>query len=500
MMRGARAETRSKGNQATLQYPNPSARLVERGRGLVRDRRASAKTLARLRRLRWGLMACDAVALVGTLLALRVAQVGLEAISADLLLVLMIAPIVWISVFRSFGLYSQWQMAPWSELARLAGASALGVALLMVATPWWDGLASRSSLVLAWMFTVSLELLVRSFFRREVKLFTKNGGLAMRTLVVGTDAEARRLRGTLSAQGERLAPVGYVSDGRDPGVADGSPALGTLDDLDAVIRRNHIDCVLLGSTAISRTDVLQVSRACRQAHVEMRVWTNLPAVLSPRLSIQTIDDTAALAVTPFRLFGPSAALKRSFDLVVASLGLLATLPFLTIVALAIKLTSRGSVLFRQTRVTKDGRPFTMYKFRTMVRDHEQALAGRVVDLTEPFFKMKDDPRLTRVAPLLRRLSLDELPQLFNVLRGDMSIVGPRPLPVEQVAANLELLSSRHEVRCGITGWWQISGRSEIDSEEALLLDLFYIENWSIGLDIYILLRTFGAVLARKGAW
>jgi exopolysaccharide biosynthesis polyprenyl glycosylphosphotransferase len=500
MMKGAGAEARSKGNQATLQYPNPPVRLVDRGRGLVRDRRASAKTLTKLRSVRFGLGVCDAVAVVGTLTALRLAQVGPEAIGADLLLALTIALPVWMTVFRSFGLYRDWQVAPWGEFSRLLGATALGVTILMFATPWWSGLVSRSALILAWLFALILELLARGFFHQEIRRVIKNGGLAMRTVVVGTNAEARRLSGALSANGDSFAPVGYVTEGQNGAVDDGLPALGTLEDLEEIIGRNDIECVFLTSTALARTDVLRVSRACRQAHVELRVWANIPGILSPRLAIQEINDGATLALTPVRLTGVAAALKRSFDLVVASLGLLATLPFLTIAACAIRLTSRGPVLFRQTRVTKDGRPFTMYKFRTMVRDPEQALAGKVVDLTEPFFKLKDDPRLTRVAPMLRRLSLDELPQLFNVLRGDMSIVGPRPLPVEQVEANPELLGPRQEVRSGITGWWQISGRSEMDSEEALRLDLFYIENWSIGLDIYTLLRTFGAVLARKGAW
>ena len=126
--------------------------------------------------------------------------------------------------------------------------------------------------------------------------------------------------------------------------------------------------------------------------------------------------------------------------------------------------------------------------------------GPFLDLTKPFFKMTDDPRLTKIGGLLRSLSLDELPQLWNVIRGDMSLVGPRPLPVEQVTANPDLLEPRHEVRAGLTGWWQIDGRNEIESEEALRMDLFYIENWSLMLDLYILLKTIGVVVTRRGAY
>jgi lipopolysaccharide/colanic/teichoic acid biosynthesis glycosyltransferase len=169
-------------------------------------------------------------------------------------------------------------------------------------------------------------------------------------------------------------------------------------------------------------------------------------------------------------------------------------------AFAIRLTSSGPIFFTQLRVTKNGDVFPMYKFRTMVTNHERALEGKAIDLTQPFFKLEDDPRLTRVGRVLRSLSLDELPQLWNVLRGDMSIVGPRPLPVEQVDANQEFLSPRHEVSGGITGLWQISGRSDLDSDEALRIDRYYIENWSLALDVYILLKTIGAVLTRRGAW
>ena len=186
-------------------------------------------------------------------------------------------------------------------------------------------------------------------------------------------------------------------------------------------------------------------------------------------------------------------MKRIIDLAVASVALLLSLPLWPVIALAIRLDSRGPVLFHQDRVTKDGRIFRMHKFRTM------RPADPAFDTTRPFFKLDSDPRLTRVGALLRRLSLDELPQLWNVLRGEMSIVGPRPLPADQVAANSDVLTPRQAVPAGMTGWWQINGRSRVTADEALRLDLFYIENWSPTLDLYILFKTFGAVVKREGA-
>jgi lipopolysaccharide/colanic/teichoic acid biosynthesis glycosyltransferase len=234
----------------------------------------------------------------------------------------------------------------------------------------------------------------------------------------------------------------------------------------------------------------------------MHVTANLPDILTTRLTLQQIAHTMAVSVRPVRLTGTEATIKRAFDLCAGTILLVVAAPFMALIALAIVLSSRGPALYRQERVTKGGRVFTMYKFRTMVGHSDSLLVEMRVDPTMPFFKGlgKDDPRLTRVGRMLRRLSLDELPQLINVVRGDMSLVGPRPLPTDQVAANLGLLGARHEVRSGLTGWWQIGGRSDLSAEEAVKMDLFYIENWSLTLDLYILLKTLSALVKGRGAY
>jgi exopolysaccharide biosynthesis polyprenyl glycosylphosphotransferase len=201
-----------------------------------------------------------------------------------------------------------------------------------------------------------------------------------------------------------------------------------------------------------------------------------------------------------RFTATQAALKRSFDLIVAVPALIVLLPLMAVIAVAVRSTSSGPVIFRQRRMTKNGRVFTMLKFRTMVADADRAPHSKVADLTEPFFKMREDPRLTRIGYVLRKFSLDELPQLWNVVRGDMSLVGPRPLRIEQIEADPELLEPRHEVKAGMTGWWQINGRSDVELKDAVRLDLFYIDNWSLSLDLYILLKTVGVILLGKGAY
>jgi lipopolysaccharide/colanic/teichoic acid biosynthesis glycosyltransferase len=208
----------------------------------------------------------------------------------------------------------------------------------------------------------------------------------------------------------------------------------------------------------------------------------------------------ALTLKPAGLSARQRVVKRTLDLVLAGLGLIVTLPILLATALAIRVTSGGPVLFTQERVTEGNRTFRMYKFRTMANPSDRHTEARAVDRSVPFFKHTGDVHVTPLGKSLRKWSLDELPQLLNVLIGDMSLVGPRPLPAEQVSANIELLGPRHEVRAGITGWWQIHGRSELEPEEAIRLDHFYIENWSPSLDVYILLRTAGALLTRRGAY
>jgi exopolysaccharide biosynthesis polyprenyl glycosylphosphotransferase len=317
----------------------------------------------------------------------------------------------------------------------------------------------------------------------------------LRTLIIGSTGEAIRLAQTLAAPGSGFLPLGYVQPyGRDE--AGGAlPVLGGIDQLHELIVEQSVDCLFVASTLVESDALEVVSQAGRRQGVQVLVSANMNHVLSSRLALQQVGSVIALALRPVRLTGTQAAAKRAFDLVVGGLGLVITLPVWLAAAAAIRLSSAGPVFFHQERVTKGGRTFRMYKFRTMRPD----LAANA-DTTAPFFKVDQDPRITRVGHLLRKWSLDELPQLWNVLRGEMSLVGPRPLPTEQVAANLQLLGPRHEVPAGMTGWWQINGRSDVAPTQAVRLDAFYIENWSLTFDFYIVLKTMSTVLERKGAY
>jgi exopolysaccharide biosynthesis polyprenyl glycosylphosphotransferase len=476
----------------------PERAAGEASDGLIPGEKGPS-SLRMLRRMGVVLLAIDAACAMVAVLTLDSLTGGVKN-HPHVPAALVVSSLAWIGLFHMFGMYRVKHMSAWDEFQGTLSAGALGLLLLIVVAVWRNMPLTPAALALTALVVLTLELLGRRGFRWRLDLMERRGQFLLRTALIGANGEATRLAHTLGRTGRGFAPVGYVAVGATTPKGDGLPVIGDIDALEDVIRRHRIECVLVAGSAASSEDLLKVARACRRTGVEVKVSANLPDALCSRMSVQRIGDFAALTLKPVRLTGFQAVLKRSFDLAGASLALVLAFPFMLAVVVAIRLTSEGPVLFRQTRVTKDGRPFTMYKFRTMVEDTHRALDGAVIDLTQPFFKLKDDPRLTGIGRWLRRLSLDELPQLWNVILGDMSLVGPRPLPVEQVEANADFLAPRHEVRAGITGWWQISGRSDLETEDALRQDVFYIENWSFSLDVYILLRTLGTVVGTKGAW
>ncbi len=407
---------------------------------------------------------------------------------------------LWVALFHAFSLYGPQRLAAAEEFRRIIGATSLGLVLLALVGYWSQHSLLRLGVGLSWLLALFLELLTRRAWRWYQHRLKVDGRLALRTLVVGTNKDASRLAATLRQPGSGFSPIGYV---RVAGQPAGGPVqrpygvLGELRQLRSLIRDQFADCLFITSTDVSAEDISEVAQVARQEGVEVRLSAGIADTLTSRLALQQIGPVIALSVRPVRLAGAQALGKRAFDLAAASIGLLLTLPVWIVAAAAIRLTSPGPVLFHQQRVTKGGRHFRMHKFRTM---RELPSGGGRMDVSSPFFKLGDDPRVTTIGKYLRRFSLDELPQLLNILEGEMSLVGPRPLPAEQVAANRELLGPRLEVPAGMTGWWQINGRSEVTPEEALQLDQFYIENWSLTLDLYILLKTFGVVLKRQGAW
>ncbi len=459
---------------------------------------SKAATTSKWNVIGWQLFATDALCLVGALAFSYLIRYGSRSLPLGYLLVIALGPIAWGGVFHAFGLYAPRHLSAAEEFRRTISATSIGIFMVVMTSFWSHSELSRIWIGLSWLFALTFELVARRVWRWHIGRMRKDGRLAMRTLVVGSNAEAMRLDKTLRSVNSGFKPLGHI----DPtySLAPDLPVGESLDRLISTLRSNAAECVFIASTSVTAEQILRIAQAARRAGAEVRLTANLPQILISRLTAQPIGDTMALSLKPVRLTGTEATVKRIFDLSLASLTLLATTPLWLVAGLLVRLTSKGPVLFRQERVTRGGRTFQMHKFRTMIMDGDRILRERGIDPSQPFFKIVDDPRLTWIGKILRRTSIDELPQLLNVIRGEMSLVGPRPLPVDQVAANLELLNPRHEVQAGVTGWWQINGRSTVDAKAALQMDLFYIENWSLALDTYIVLKTAGSLVTRKGAY
>ena len=274
-----------------------------------------------------------------------------------------------------------------------------------------------------------------------------------------------------------------------------------IDDLVPLADANQAQGVIIASTALSLERSNHLVRELSEAGLHVEITWPLRDIASNRLTVRPLGRFPVAYVEPVARYGWRRLAKRTFDVVLSGTGLLIVSPFLAIAALAVKLTSPGPVLFRQTRVGQHARPFEVLKLRTMVVDAEDRLEdlSRLNEADGPMFKMSDDPRITRVGAILRKTSIDELPQLWNVVKGEMSLVGPRPaLPSEMAEWDSELYN-RLRVKPGITGMWQVNGRSESSFADYQRLDLYYVDNWSILVDAGILAKTLPVVLSSRGA-
>jgi exopolysaccharide biosynthesis polyprenyl glycosylphosphotransferase len=281
------------------------------------------------------------------------------------------------------------------------------------------------------------------------------------------------------------------------------PVVGELGSVATAVSTFGADTVaVLACPELSGARLRELAWQLEKTGTDLCVAPALLDVAGPRTTIRPVAGLPLLHVDHPELAGARQIIKGAFDRLAAAAALLVLGPLFLLISSAIKLTDPGPVLFRQVRVGKDGRPFTLYKFRTMVVDAERRKAqlSNRNEADGALFKIRDDPRLTRVGRTLRRFSLDELPQLVNVVRGEMSLVGPRPLPMRDYERLEEWHKKRYLVLPGITGLWQVSGRSDLDFDDLVRLDFLYLERWSMLLDLSILLKTIPAVLSRRGAY
>lgn len=381
------------------------------------------------------------------------------------------------------------------------GALAIGDALLSL-----HGM--QLLLLIALPSGLGLLMLSRWSWRRWLTVQRKHGRFSSRTLVVGNREDVEYVVENLSrsrASGFGIVAVTLLDDDADElVVGDGAyPVMGAVDTVGDVARELGADTIVVASRP--RGDAEFVKRLSWQLEgtaAELVLSSRLTDVAGPRISFEALDGLPLIRVQIPSYTGGQHIIKRALDVVVASLALAPIALILPVLALIIKTDSRGPVFFFQERVGRDGRRFKMVKFRSMHTDAEQQLAA----LREQnqgsglLFKMKDDPRVTRVGRVLRKLSLDELPQFWNVLTGDMSVVGPRPPLPTEVTDYQGKVFRRLYIKPGITGLWQVSGRSDLSWDESVRLDLRYVENWSVSSDLQIMWRTAKVMLQPSGAY
>jgi exopolysaccharide biosynthesis polyprenyl glycosylphosphotransferase len=399
-------------------------------------------------------------------------------------------------VAKAAGLYDRDQFVlhktTLDEAPKLVGVAAI-YALTMEGVQTFLYTGGSHPLWMWFIFTVTLVLL-----RGVARFVAVRTTTAERVLVVGDAPTAAQIRRKLSANPALNATVvGRVGD-REEGGDRPDKVLGAFDELPEVLERHGIERVIVAPIEQSGVDVVDVIRLATACGVRVAVLPRMLEAIGTSVDFDDLGGQMLLGVRGFGLTPSSRVLKRCFDVVVAVVALILLSPLLLVIAAAIRLTSRGPVLFRQTRVGRHGRDFQVLKFRTMVSDADQR-KQELADLNEaaPMFKIANDPRTTRVGRLLRRRSLDELPQLLNVLHGDMSIVGPRPLISDEDRLFSGWQRRRYHVAPGITGPWQILGSSRVPMSDMVTIDYLYCANWSLWLDTKILLRTIPYVLSRR---
>ncbi len=392
------------------------------------------------------------------------------------------------------------------DIYGVINATTLAIMLLVVLVFFYRRLFySRIIFIYAGLLIVVLLSLARVIRSMALNRLRQAGKGVDRVLIIGAGEVGRTVMRNLIAQpdlGYRV--IGFLDDNPAKSDTDIGPikAFGPVEDLPQVIRENAIDQVIITLPWQYHRKIIRLVSEAEQTGVRARVVPDLFQLSLGGVDVEAINGIPLISIKQSALTGFNQTIKRTVDLLIAGLGIALLTPVWLTAAIAIKLDSRGPVFFRQERVGRGGKRFMVYKFRSMYVDAEAQLEKLRAqnEAAGPLFKMRDDPRRTRVGRFIRKTSIDELPQLINVMRGEMSIVGPRPGLQSEVDQYQDWHRKRLEVQPGITGLWQVSGRSDLTFDEMVMLDIYYAENWTLGLDLRIILRTVPQVIFAEGAY
>jgi exopolysaccharide biosynthesis polyprenyl glycosylphosphotransferase len=415
--------------------------------------------------------------------------------------------VVLLFAMRREGAYDVRHTRPFfNEIYSILNATTTAIMLMIVFVFFYRSLFySRIIFVYAGILILSLLTLARLMRRMVLGRLRQAGQGVDRLLIIGAGEVGRAVMRNIIAQPELgYQVVGFLDDDPAKSNTDIGPikALGAVENLPQVVNTHNITQVIITLPWQYHRKTVRLVFEAEEAGVRARVVPDLFQLSLGGVDVETINGIPLISIKQTALTGWNLALKRSLDLVFTIPFMLVTAPVWLFIALAIKLDSPGPVFFKQERAGKHGKPFKVYKFRSMVVGAE-AEKDRLAEHNEasgPIFKIRDDPRRTRVGRFIRQTSLDELPQFINVLRGEMSVVGPRPALFSEVAQYQEWQRKRLDIQPGITGLWQVSGRSDLTFDEMVMLDIYYGENWSLGADIRIMLRTAPQFLFGDGAY
>jgi len=383
-----------------------------------------------------------------------------------------------------------------TRLRAITSAVSTGAVVAVVITFDDDQRLSRAWLAIGWTVSIVSLAFWRSLAPRAYVAVRRRVAPRRRVVIVGANIVGQELARELETQFDVL---GYVDNGTDLSEPLDRPLLSAIAELESVVRSGAADEVVIALPSDRREQIDRVVARGFGRQVDVKVVADVSAELPRRVEVGRFGSRQYIGFAPVARV---TWLKRASDLVLGAIALAIGAPLLLGIVAAIKVDSPGPLLYRQRRVGKDGVAFDMLKFRSMCVDADELLheLRDKNEATGPLFKIRRDPRVTRVGRILRRLSLDELPQIINVMRGEMSLVGPRPPLPSEVLKYEEWQMARLRARPGMTGLWQVSGRSEVPFNDMVRLDLHYVRNWSFGLDLEILLRTVPAVLANRGAY